>query len=154
MTVPRRPRISRRQAIALAAGAASALALRPAGATPEALRAAIRDLVGEASPRDGRIALDAPPLVENGNAVPITVTVESPMTETDFVRSIALFNEKNPLPQVARFYLSPRSGRAVVSTRIRLADSQRIVAVAEMSDGSFWQAGAEVIVTLAACVEG
>jgi sulfur-oxidizing protein SoxY len=146
-------RTTRRRAVALGVGAVSMLALRPAFATPEAMRAAIRDLVGDASPRDGRVMLEVPPLVENGNAVPVTVTVESPMTEADFVRGIALFNEKNPLPQVARFHLTPRSGRAVVSTRIRLADSQRIIAIAEMSDGNFWQAGADVIVTLAACVE-
>lgn len=153
MSLLLQPRITRRRAIALGVGAVSMLTLRPAFATPEAMRAAIGDFVGEASPRDGRVTLDVPPLVENGNAVPVTVSVESPMTEADFVRGIALFNEKNPLPQVARFHLTPRSGRAAVSTRIRLADSQRIIAVAEMSDGSFWQAGADVIVTLAACVE-
>jgi sulfur-oxidizing protein SoxY len=71
----------------------------------------------------------------------------------DHVRRIAVFNEKNPQPNVAVFHLSPRSGRAGVSTRTRLSDSQKVVAVVEMSDGGFWSAGADVIVTLAACVE-
>ena len=97
--------------------------------------------------------LDIPPLVENGNSVPVTVTVESPMTTADFVKSIALFNERNPQPNVAHFHLAPRAGRATVSTRIRLGDSQNIVAIAQMSDGSFWSDSAELIVTLPACVE-
>lgn len=149
---PFRP--SRRDAVALGAGAVAMLALRPARATPETMRAAIRDLVGEAPLREGRMHLDVPPLVENGNSVAVTVTVDSPMTPADHVRRIVLFNEKNPLPQVASFQLGPRAGRAVVATRIRLADTQRVTAIAEMSDGSFRQTGAEVIVTLAACVEG
>lgn len=151
-----RPRFrpSRRQAVALGTAAVAVLALRPAWATPEAMREAVRELVGETPVRDGRVTLDVPPLVENGNTVPVTVTVDSPMTPADHVRRIVLFNEKNPLPQVASFQLGPRAGRAMVATRIRLADTQRVTAIAEMSDGSFWQAGAEVIVTLAACVEG
>ncbi len=151
-TMPFRP--SRREAVALGAGAAALLALRPARATPETMRAAIRELVGDAPLREGRMHLDVPPLVENGNSVAVTVTVDSPMTPADHVRRIVLFNEKNPLPQVASFQLGPRAGRAVVATRVRLADTQRVTAIAEMSDGSFRQTGAEVIVTLAACVEG
>ncbi|WP_119422909.1 SoxY-related AACIE arm protein [Desertibaculum subflavum] len=150
--MPFRP--SRREAVALGAGAAALLALRPARATPETMRAAIRELVGDAPLREGRMHLDVPPLVENGNSVAVTVTVDSPMTPADHVRRIVLFNEKNPLPQVASFQLGPRAGRAVVATRVRLADTQRVTAIAEMSDGSFRQTGAEVIVTLAACVEG
>jgi sulfur-oxidizing protein SoxY len=114
---------------------------------------AIRDFVGEARVRPGRVSLDLPPLVENGNAVPLNVTVESPMTPADHVKAIAVFNEKNPQPHVAVFRLGPRAGRASVSTRIRLADSQKVTAVAQLSDGSFWSDSADVIVTLAACVE-
>jgi sulfur-oxidizing protein SoxY len=99
------------------------------------------------------VALEIPPLVENGNSVPLTVRVDSPMTPQDFVRSIAIFNEKNPQPNVAHFHLSPRAGRAAVSTRIRLGDSQNIVAIAQLSDGTFWSDTAELIVTLPACVE-
>lgn len=145
---------------ALLAGAAVAPAAgwlaintRPARATPAAMEDAIRDFVGEARMRPGRVKLDVPALVENGNVVPLTVAVESPMTDTDFVQQIAVFNERNPQPNVAVFHLGPRSGKASVSTRIRLADSQRLTAVARMSDGTFWSHSVDVVVTLAACVE-
>jgi sulfur-oxidizing protein SoxY len=134
-------------------GAAPILTLRPAEATPATLATAIRDVVGAAVVRTGKVKLDVPPLVENGNTVPLTVSVTSPMTETDHVKSIHVFNEKNPQPNVGNFYLNARSGRAQVSTRIRLADSQKIVAIAKLSDGSFWSASVDVVVTLAACTE-
>ena len=102
----------------------------------------------------GRMTLDLPPLVENGNAAPLTVSVDSPMSEADHVRRIAVFNERNPQPNVFTATLGPRAGRAVLATRIRLATSQTITAVAEMSDGTYRSATADVIVTLAACVEG
>lgn len=117
------------------------------------LEEAMQDFAGSADIRAGRVSIDIPPLVENGNAVGVTVTVESPMSESDHVRRIALFNEKNPQADVAIFRLSPRSGQAKVSTRMRLAASQSIKAVAELSDGSFWSGEAKVIVTLAACIE-
>ena len=144
---------TRRELLAAGAGLASLALVRPAGATPGAMEGAIRALAGSAEIRPGRVRLDVPPLVENGNSVPLAVTVESPMTPGDFVRRIAVFNEKNPQPNVATFHLGPRAGRAAVSTRMRMADSQRIVAVAELSDGSFWSDSADVIVTLAACLE-
>jgi len=102
----------------------------------------------------GRVKLGIPPLVENGNTVPVTVTVDSPMTETDHVSAIHVFNEKNPQPYVIGMSLGPRAGRAVVSTRIKLADSQQVIAIAQMSDGSLWSDTVHVIVTIAACVEG
>jgi sulfur-oxidizing protein SoxY len=114
---------------------------------------AIRSFTGGAGLRDGRVKFDISPLVENGNAVPVSVTVDSPMTASDHVRRIALFNEKNPQADIAIFHLGPRAGRAHVATRIRLATSQTVVALAEMSDGSFWSSKADVIVTLAACIE-
>jgi len=114
---------------------------------------AIRAFTGGASVREGRVKFEISPLVENGNAVPVTVEVDSPMTAADHVRRIALFNERNPQADVAVFHLSPRSGRARVATRIRLAASQTVVALAETSDGAFWSAKANVIVTLAACIE-
>jgi sulfur-oxidizing protein SoxY len=145
----------RRELIVGGAGMlASLLVMRPAQATDETMRAAIREFIGEAQIRPGRIKLDLPPLVENGNAVPLSVSVESPMTADDHVKMIAIFNQKNPQPNVATFHLGPRSGRASVSTRIRLADSQTVIAIAQMSDGSFWSDSADVVVTLAACVEG
>jgi sulfur-oxidizing protein SoxY len=151
---PGRNRPNRRELIVSGAAIASLLVLRPASATDETMRGAIRDFIGEARVRPGRIKLDLPPLVENGNAVPLSVSVESPMTADDHVKMIAIFNQKNPQPNVATFHLGPRSGRASVSTRIRLADSQTVTAIAQMSDGSFWSDSADVVVTLAACVEG
>lgn len=139
----------------LAAGAGLALALvTPAARASGPMEAAIRAFAGEGRVQPGRVVLEVPPLVENGNSVSVTVTVDSPMTADDHVRRIALFNEKNPQPDVAQFHLGPRAGRAKVSTRIRLATTQQVVAVAEMSDGSFWSASADVVVTLAACIEG
>ena len=117
------------------------------------MAAAIREAIGEAQVRPGKIKLDLPPLVENGNTVPLTVTVDSPMTAANHVKRLHLFNEKNPQPQVATFYLGPRAGRANISTRIRLADTQSVVAIAELSDGSFWSESVDVIVTIAACTE-
>jgi sulfur-oxidizing protein SoxY len=134
-------------------GAVPIVTLRPAEATPAMLAAAIRNVVGAAVVRTGKIKLDVPPLVENGNTVPMTVSVSSPMTPDDYVKSIHVFNEKNPQPNIGNFYLGPRAGRAQISTRIRLADSQKITAIARLSDGSFWSATVDVVVTLAACTE-
>ena len=126
---------------------------RAAHASPETASAAMKAVLGDATPRVGRVSLEIPPLAENGNSVPLTVSVDSPMTAAEHVRSIHVFAEENPLPNVAHFYLGPRAGRAQVSTRIRLFKSQKIVAVAALSDGSFWSGSAEIVVTLAACIE-
>jgi sulfur-oxidizing protein SoxY len=123
-------------------------------AAPAAMDEVIRNLVGEATIKRGKVTLELPPIVENGNVVPLTVSVDSPMSEANHVTAIHIFNEKNPQPYVATFNLGPRAGRAGVSTRIRLADSQRVVAIARLNDGSFWSDSADVIVTLAACAEG
>lgn len=144
---------SRREILAAGAGALALIVARPARATPESMAGAIKAFIGEAEVREGRVTLEIPPLVENGNSVPLTVKVDSPMTPQDFVKAIAIFNERNPQPNVALFYLNPRAGRATVSTRIRLGDSQNIVAIAQLSDGTFWSDKAELIVTLPACVE-
>ena len=130
------------------------LAVRKADATPASMQAAIRDVFGNTEIGRGKVTLDIPSLVENGNTVPMTVSVESPMTAADYVKSIHVFNEKNPQPNVIGIHLGPRAGKASVSTRIRLADSQKVVAIAQMRDGSVWSAQVDVIVTLAACVEG
>jgi sulfur-oxidizing protein SoxY len=135
-------------------GTAQIITIRPARATPDSMAGAIRNVVGEAEVRDGKVRIEAPPLVENGNSVSISVSVDSPMTPADHVKSIHVFNEKNPQPNVASFHFGPRSGRASVATRIRLADTQKIVAIAQLSDGSFWSASADLIVTIAACIEG
>jgi sulfur-oxidizing protein SoxY len=131
----------------------SQLLIRPAEATPEMMQDAVRAAIGEAQVQKGKVKLDLPPLVENGNSVPCNVTVNSPMTAADYVKAIHIFNEKNPQPNVISVKLGPRAGKASFSTRIRLADTQNITAIAEMSDGSCWSDEVFVIVTLAACVE-
>ena len=141
-------------ALAGAAGIWLPLANGHASATPASMRAAIRKVVGEAPVTKGRLKIDLPPLIENGNAVSLTVAVESPMTVEDHVKAIHVFTEKNPQPNVISVQLGPRAGRATFSSRIRLADSQKVIAIAQMSDGSFWSDEIEVIVTLAACLEG
>ena len=147
---------TRRVILLAAAGVGVGLAslAPPVSATSAAMEEAIRALVGEATINRGKVRLGLPPIVENGNTVPLTVSVESPMTEADHVASIHIFNQKNPQPYVAAFHLGPRAGKAAVSTRIRLADSQQVVAIARLGDGSFWSDSADVIVTLAACAEG
>lgn len=142
--------ISRREALI---GLALGLSLRPAFATPAMMEAAIAEFTKKRPVETGRVRLDLPPLVENGNAVPLTVSVESPMTADNFIQRIALFNEKNPQPHIAVFHLSPLSGRATISTRIRLGDSQFITAIAETNKGTLFQAKAELVVTLPACAE-
>jgi sulfur-oxidizing protein SoxY len=144
---------TRRQVLNVAMASLAATAGRRADAGPVALNDAIRMFTGGRSPGTGPIRLEIPSLVENGNSVPVAVRVDSPMSERDHVRRIALFTEKNPQPQVAVFTLGPRSGRAAVSTRMRMADSQAVFALAELSDGRFIQTRADVVVTLAACIE-
>ena len=145
---------SRRQIVMAGTGLAAWVLLRPALAATDGLAAAVSDYAGGAVITAGKVRLDIAELVDNGNVVPITVTVDSPMTAANHVRAIAIFNEKNPQRDVARFTLGPRYGKAQVSTRIRVATTQQLVAVAQMSDGSFWSHTANVIVTLAACIEG
>ena len=145
-----------RRGVLLAASGAALGATLPAPAranTPGQMEAAIRSVAGQAKIQKGRVTLDLPPLVENGNTVSMTVTVDSPMTKDDHVKAIHVFNEKNPQPNVITVRLGPRAGKAQVSTRIRLADTQKVIAIAEMSDGTFWSDTQEVIVTLAACLE-
>ena len=134
----------------LAAGA-SLLLIRPAIATPDELAAALRETFGDRAIQRGRVKLEVPRLAENGNVVPTVVSVESPMTEQDYVRSIHLFAEKNHLPRVLEVRLGPHNGRAVVTSRIRMATSQQVMAVAEMSDGTLWSAAADIEVTVSSC---
>jgi sulfur-oxidizing protein SoxY len=145
---------TRRGFLSLAGGATMlAVTLRPAQATPASMASAIRSVVGTEQVKTGKVKLEVPALVENGNTVPMTVSVAHPMAPEDHVRSIHVFNEKNPQPNIGNFYFSPQAGRAQVSTRIRLADSQKVVAIAKLSDGTFWSASVDVVVTLAACTE-
>lgn len=133
-------------------GTAALLPVR-ASATPEAMATAIAEALDGVVPKAGRVKLDISPLAENGNSVPLTITVESPMTAADHVTTIYLFSPENPLPDVARFHIGPRAGRAQVKTAIRLATSQRVQAIAVMSDGSAWTESADVVVTLSACID-
>ena len=137
----------------LASAAVVAIVPFAAHATPEMLAAAIQEVTGGKPLREGKVTLDVPPLVENGNAVPLSVKVDSPMTADDHVKAIHVFNEKNPQPHVFNAWLSPANGRAFVATRIKLADAQKVVAIAETSKGEFLSASADVIVTIAACIE-
>jgi sulfur-oxidizing protein SoxY len=143
----------KRRTFVLSAGAASGLTSLNALATVADATQAVDKILGNKKAATGRVTLVIPPLVENGNLVTMKVSVDSPMTPADYVQAIHIVAEGNPLPNVVSFYLSPRAGRAVITTRIRLGDSQRVRAIAQMSDGSFWQGHAETLVTLAACTE-
>jgi len=154
--MPLRQRIDPHRRLALRAGGALvAMAVaRPVRAEVPELKAAIAAYTGGREARPGRVSIEVARLVDNGNAVPLTVRVDSPMTAAEHVRAIAVFNERNPERDVARFALTEHAGLAVVSTRIRLATSQQLVAIATLSDGSLWSGAVDVVVTLAACIEG
>jgi len=141
--------ITRRNFLLLAGGAASSAAV----AKPADVRDAIARLAGGAPVAKGRVHLEVPALIENGNAVPLAVSVDSPMTASDHVRAIHVFAPRNPLPNVISVYPGRRAGRARFATRVRVADSQTLVAVAQLSDGSVWSDSADVVVTLPACAE-
>ena len=147
---------TRRQILAAAGGVVAVMLVRPVQAqrfTSGAMNLAIRKVVGEANVTPGKIKLDIPPLSENGNSVAMAITVDSPMTAKDHVKAIHVFTEKNPQPNVISVTLGPCAGRASIATRVRLADTQTVTAIAELSDGTFWSDTADVIVTLGACLE-
>ena len=145
--------ITRRDVLKVGAVAAAGAALPMQASALGQMETAIRNVIGEAEVRKGKVMLDLPPLVENGNTVPLTVSVDSPMTKDDYVKAIHVFNEKNPQANVISAQLSPRAGKATISTRIRLAGTQKLMAIAELSDGTYWSDTADVVVTLAACLE-
>ncbi|AZO80280.1 MULTISPECIES: thiosulfate oxidation carrier protein SoxY [unclassified Bosea (in: a-proteobacteria)] len=148
--------LSRREV--MAAGAAGlALAALPApalAAAPPALAELIARITEGAVPERSKITFDIPQLVENGNSVDVAIEVESPMTQADHVRWIHIIAEKNPFPDVARFHLSPRSGRADIRATLRLATSQKVVAIASLNSGGYVMADADIVVTLSACIDG
>jgi sulfur-oxidizing protein SoxY len=147
--------IGRRRFVASMAGIATLpLGLpRSSHAAIASLDRQIRNVTGDSPLREGRVKLDIPHLADNGHAVPLTILVDSPMTASDFVRSITLLSERNPRPLIASFYLGAHAGKAQVSTRVRLAGTQRLLAIAALSDGSFWSGIAEVVVTESACLD-
>jgi sulfur-oxidizing protein SoxY len=129
----------------------AALAPHLAMAKPEDVAAAIKKLYGDKKIADGKVKIEMPQIAENGNVVPMTVTVESPMTDADYIKAVHVFAEGNPIPSVATFYFTPMSGKAVASTRIRMATTQNIVAVAETSKGELLTGKTEVKVTIGGC---
>lgn len=151
---PNRRRFLAALSAALTAPVGVPLMMRPAHARIAAREALLRQVTGGAPVRAGRVKLDTPPLADNGHSVQVRVSAESPMTEADHVRSITLIAERNPRPIVATFSFGPRAGRAEIVTRMRLADTQEVLALAQFSDGTFWSATASVVVTELACVEG
>ena len=146
--------MKRRDMLAAGTGLAMLTLVRPAFATSEEMAKAINAFTGGAKPTEGKMTFDIAQLIDNGNAVPVTIAVDSQMSAVDHVSAIAIFNERNPQTDVAVFTLGPRAGKAQVSTRIRLATSQKLTAVARMSDGSYRSKSVSVIVALAACIEG
>jgi sulfur-oxidizing protein SoxY len=136
-----------------AAGARAQLDPNREAQRKAAMEEAVRKVTGGAPVRAGKVKLELPPLIDNGNTVPLAVSVESPMTEAEHVRAIHVFTEKNPQPYVISAYLGPRAGRARIATRARIADTQNVTAIAQLSDGSFWSDRVHVVVTLSACLE-
>lgn len=138
-----------------AAGLVAAVIVRPVSAFTQSdvLKTLVNQYAAGGAVREGRVKFDIARLVDNGNSVPVEITVDSPMTTQQHVIGIALFNEKNPQNDIAQFTLSPLAGRARIATRIRLATTQQLVAVAKMNDGSCWTHTVEVLVTVASCVE-
>lgn len=142
---------SRRRALqALAAGACLVI-VRPAPGAPEELAGVLREVFGDREIREGRVTLELPRLADSGNVVPVTVSVDSPMTPQDHVKSVHLFAGKNPQPRVLDAQLGPYNGVARISSRIRIATSQPVLAVAVMSDDSLWSAAVDVVVTITGC---
>ncbi|MCA0424450.1 MAG: thiosulfate oxidation carrier protein SoxY [Proteobacteria bacterium] len=137
--------------LALAAGIASVLAPRLALADAKQVEEEIKKLYGDKPQTAGKIKLDVPQIAENGLVVPISVDVESPMSGTDYVKTVHVFGDGNPLPNVVTFRFTPECGKASASTRMRLAQTQNIIAIAEMSDGKLFSAKAEVKVTIGGC---
>ena len=147
-------RRTRRDVLALGA-ASAALALvgqpQPAAATPQEAAETIAKFTGGKAAEKGRITIELPEIAENGNTVPLTITVESPMTAEDHVSDILVVAEGNPRPGLATFHLTPLSGRAEAATRIRLAATQNIVVVAKTSKGEFFTQQKPVKVTIGGC---
>ncbi len=112
---------------------------------------AIKSVTGDASPAEGRIELTLPQIAENGNTVPIEISVDSPMSDADYVKSVHVFADGNPNPNVATYHFTPANGAARFAARIRLAKTQNVIAVAEMSNGDLYMAKSEVKVTIGGC---
>ncbi len=146
--------MERRRFLAMtSAGLTASLLVRPALATPVEVKRAMATLFGETQPAKGRVKLDIPNLVENGNVVSVTLSADGPMEGPQRIVSLHLFAEENPLPNVGNFHFGPRAGQIRVATRIRLATTQTVTLIGKAADGGLWIDGVEVLVTLAACIE-
>jgi sulfur-oxidizing protein SoxY len=144
--------LSRRDALALGVGTAAVWAgPGRSRATPDGAEAEIAKFTGGKTAEPGRIAIDLPEIAENGTAVPLAVTVESPMTPDDHITDVLVIADANPLPRVATFHFTALSGRAEAATRIRLAATENVIVVARTSDGRFYTARKEVKVTIGGC---
>ncbi|MCR6735067.1 MAG: thiosulfate oxidation carrier protein SoxY [Afipia sp.] len=144
---------TRRETLALAAiaGLAAFLAPKMVFADEAAVAAEIKKLYGDKKLESGKIKLDVPEIAENGLVVPINVEVESPMTEQDYVKAVHVFADGNPLPGVVSYKFTPACGKASASTRMRLAQTQNIICIAEMSNGQLHMAKANIKVTIGGC---
>ena len=139
--------LTRRTALGALAGV---LAARQAFATPDAAREWLAAMT-KGAPKDGKVTLKAPEIAENGNAVPVTVSVESEMTEQSYVKALYIAADGNPSPGVVAYEFTPFAGKAEVQFRVRLAQTENLLAVAEMNDGSLYAARREVKVTIGGC---
>ena len=149
-------RSATRREVVVGSAALAAAAAGLAGsavAAPSELADEIKKLVGSATLKEGRVRLTLPELTENGNSTPLGISVDSPMTAADHVKAVHIFSEKNPVTYIARLGVGPRAGRAKLATSIRVAESQFITVVAEMSDGTFWSGKTETVVTMPACID-
>lgn len=146
--------MKRRQFIALPLAAMPLAALGQANAHISTTDPLVFSLTKGRDVRPGKVKLELPAVADNGNSVAMTVSVDSPMSQKEFVRAIHLISEKNPVRDMATFYLGAHSGRAEVSSRIRLNGTQKVVAIAELSDGTFWSAAVQIEVREAACTDG
>ncbi|MEM1147879.1 MAG: thiosulfate oxidation carrier protein SoxY [Pseudomonadota bacterium] len=148
-----KPILTRRRLLELGAGTVfiTASPIKSYAAQSD-LDQARHTLFGERPIQDGRVTLKLPPIAENGHSVPLSVDIDSPMTETDYVKRVAILSPRNPLSLIAQYHFTPQSGSAYAAGRIRLAGTQTLEAIAEMSDGTLWSGRMETVVTLAACV--
>jgi len=135
-------------AVALSVGCPT---LAAAQTGPGDIQTVLKGLVGDVTPVEGRISLSLPETAENGNTIPYTVTVDSPMFDTEYVKAVHLLAPANPHPLIASFYFTPASGRASVTSRMRLAQTQEVMAIAEMSDGALFMIKRSVRVTVGGC---
>ena len=147
--------LARRRILSMLAGvvALPLLRVRPARAQADPFAALVWEFTGGAPVMAGRVTVDTPRLADNGHSVPLRIHVDSPMTAADHVRRITLLSERNPRPIIATFHLGPQAGRAEIATRVRLNGTQRLLAVAQLADGSYWSGSAEVEVTESACLD-